>query len=54
MQTFSSLPAGRWRPLAALSVVYIVWGTTYYALGVAMRTLQPVLMTGRASSSLGR
>ncbi|MCX7662279.1 MAG: EamA family transporter [Tepidimonas fonticaldi] len=46
MQTFSSPAVGRWRLLAALSIVYIVWGTTYYALGVAMRTLPPVLMNG--------
>ncbi|MGC4397674.1 EamA family transporter [Hydrogenophaga sp. T2] len=30
----------------ALLIVYIVWGTTYYALGVAMQTLPPVLMNG--------
>lgn len=30
----------------ALLTVYIVWGTTYYALGVAMQTLPPVLMNG--------
>lgn len=30
----------------ALLIVYIVWGTTYFALGVAMQTLPPVLMNG--------
>lgn len=30
----------------ALLTVYLVWGTTYYALGVAMQTLPPVLMNG--------
>jgi drug/metabolite transporter (DMT)-like permease len=30
----------------ALLIVYVVWGTTYYALGVAMQTLPPVLMNG--------
>lgn len=34
------------RLLAALLTVYIVWGTTYFALGVAMQTLPPVLMNG--------
>jgi drug/metabolite transporter (DMT)-like permease len=31
---------------AALLIVYLVWGTTYFALGVAMQTLPPVLMNG--------
>ena len=31
---------------AALITVYLVWGTTYFALDVAMQTLPPVLMTG--------
>lgn len=35
-----------WRVTAALLTVYIVWGTTYYALDVAMQTLPPVLMNG--------
>ncbi|MCU0943301.1 MAG: EamA family transporter [Hydrogenophaga sp.] len=35
-----------WRITTALLIVYIVWGTTYYALGVAMQTLPPVLMNG--------
>lgn len=30
----------------ALLIVYLVWGTTYFALDVAMQTLPPVLMTG--------
>lgn len=46
MQTFSSSGVARWRLVAALAMVYVVWGTTYYALGVAMRTLPPVLMNG--------
>lgn len=35
-----------WRVTGALLIVYIVWGTTYYALGVAMQTMPPVLMNG--------
>jgi drug/metabolite transporter (DMT)-like permease len=31
---------------AALITVYLVWGTTYFALDVAMQTLPPVLMNG--------
>lgn len=34
------------RLAAALLTVYIVWGTTYYALGVAMQSMPPVLMNG--------
>lgn len=35
-----------WRIAGALLIVYVVWGTTYYALGVAMQTMPPVLMNG--------
>lgn len=35
-----------WRITGALLIVYLVWGTTYYALGVAMQTMPPVLMNG--------
>lgn len=34
------------RLTTALLIVYLVWGTTYFALGVAMQTLPPVLMNG--------
>jgi len=36
----------RWRIAVALLIVYLVWGTTYFALGVAMQTLPPILMNG--------
>src|SRR5690606_34560166 len=35
-----------WRIAGALLIVYIVWGTTYFALGVAMQSMPPVLMNG--------
>ncbi len=35
-----------WRLAAALLIVYLVWGTTYFALDVAMQTLPPLLMNG--------
>lgn len=35
-----------WRVAGALTIVYIVWGTTYFALGVAMQSLPPLLMNG--------
>ena len=34
------------RLAGALLIVYLVWGTTYFALGVAMQSLPPVLMNG--------
>lgn len=41
------LPSGKQMPLiAALLIVYIVWGTTYHALNVAMQTMPPLLMNG--------
>ena len=37
----------------ALLIVYLVWGTTYFALGVAMQSLPPVLMNGARFVSAG-
>lgn len=45
-QSPSSLSGPSWRLTLALLIVYLVWGTTYYALAVAMQTLPPVLMNG--------
>lgn len=40
-------PQGQsWRIAAALLTVYLVWGTTYYALNLAMQTMPAVLMNG--------
>ena len=36
----------RLRLAGALLIVYLVWGTTYFALDVAMQSLPPVLMNG--------
>jgi drug/metabolite transporter (DMT)-like permease len=46
MQNFSGTSMFGWRVAAALAVIYVVWGTTYYALGVAMQSSPPVLMNG--------
>ena len=35
-----------WRLGGALLIVYLVWGTTYFALDVAMQTLPPLLLNG--------
>lgn len=34
----------RWRLLVALVTIYIVWGSTYFAIGEAVRTIPPFLM----------
>lgn len=34
------------RLVTALLIVYLVWGTTYHALNLAMQTLPPLLMNG--------
>ncbi len=40
-------PSGKQLPLlAALLIVYFVWGTTYHALNVAMQSMPPLLMNG--------
>lgn len=35
-----------WMIAAGLATVYLVWGSTYLAIGVAVRTLPPFLMAG--------
>lgn len=41
-----SLAAPRARVWAALAVVYVVWGSTYLGIDLAIRTLPPFLMAG--------
>jgi drug/metabolite transporter (DMT)-like permease len=38
--------AGGWRVWTALGIVYIVWGSTYLAIKVTVRTLPPLLSAG--------
>jgi drug/metabolite transporter (DMT)-like permease len=45
-QRFTSL-------LTALLLVYIVWGTTYFAIGVALQSLPPLWMNGLRFSLAG-
>jgi drug/metabolite transporter (DMT)-like permease len=33
-----------WRLRSALLLVYVVWGTTYFAMGIALETMPPLLM----------
>jgi drug/metabolite transporter (DMT)-like permease len=37
-------PAAAWRIALALGLVYVVWGTTYYAVAVAVREMSPLWM----------
>lgn len=33
-----------WAVAAALALVYVVWGTTYFAIGIALTSMPPLLM----------
>ena len=35
---------GNWKVAVALLLVYVVWGTTYFAIGIALESLPPLLM----------
>lgn len=42
----TSAPGYRWRLIAALAAVYLIWGSTYLAIRFAVETLPPFLMAG--------
>lgn len=47
MPSFFNVQSGRanpWALAAALLLVYIVWGTTYFAIGIALQTMPPLWM----------
>jgi drug/metabolite transporter (DMT)-like permease len=47
MSTVSrSEASSRWHVLAALAIVYLVWGSTYLGIRFAIETLPPLLMAG--------
>ncbi|QDL55724.1 EamA family transporter [Rhodoferax aquaticus] len=35
-----------WKLITALLLVYIVWGTTYFAIGIAVKSMPPMWMNG--------
>ena len=37
-------PQRSWAVAVALLLVYVVWGTTYFAIGIALQTMPPLLM----------
>jgi drug/metabolite transporter (DMT)-like permease len=40
------VPPARWKLLAALWTVYLVWGSTYFAIKISVRTLPAFLSAG--------
>ncbi|HVF12563.1 MAG TPA: EamA family transporter, partial [Actinomycetota bacterium] len=42
----ASQRAATWKVWSALWLVYIVWGSTYLAIRVAVRTMPPLLKAG--------
>ena len=40
------MPAARWKLLTALWTVYLVWGSTYVAIKLSVRTLPAFLSAG--------
>ena len=43
----SSAPvASRWQVVAALGIVYVVWGSTYLGIAIMIQTLPPLLAAG--------
>jgi drug/metabolite transporter (DMT)-like permease len=41
-----ALPATPWQVAIALCSLYLVWGSTYLAIGIAVETMPPLLMAG--------
>lgn len=36
----------KWLTIGAFAVVYVVWGSTYFAIGLGLRSIPPMLMAG--------
>lgn len=46
MPSTTSTSGRNWTLIAAFAIVYIIWGSTYLAIGYAVETLPPFLMAG--------
>ncbi len=46
MSDASNLSAPKWKVMAAYGAVYLLWGSTYLAIRMAIETLPPFLMAG--------
>jgi drug/metabolite transporter (DMT)-like permease len=53
MSASSSFNPPKWRIIAAFLAVYIVWGSSYLGIRVAMETLPPFLVSGLRMMSAG-
>lgn len=42
----SARPAPRWLVLAAFAAIYLIWGSTYLGIGLAVKTIPPHIMAG--------
>jgi len=49
--TLQSGPA--WKLLSAFAVVYVIWGSTYFAIRVAVQSIPPFLMAGLRHLTVG-
>jgi drug/metabolite transporter (DMT)-like permease len=43
----------RWQVAAALGIVYVVWGSTYFGIAIMVRTLPPLLAAGVRYATAG-
>src|SRR5512141_2676777 len=46
-------PVNEWQVWAALGIVYVVWGSTYLAIRVMVRTMPPLLAGGSRHVTAG-
>ncbi len=53
MSASSSFNPPKWRIIAAFLAVYLVWGSSYLGIRVAMETLPPFLISGLRMTSAG-
>jgi drug/metabolite transporter (DMT)-like permease len=42
----STLPPSRWKVLLAFSIIYLVWGSTFFAIRVGVHEVPPFLLAG--------
>ena len=45
-ETMGNLAPSRGRILAAFAAIYVIWGSTYLAIAIAIQTTPPFLMAG--------
>jgi drug/metabolite transporter (DMT)-like permease len=45
-ENFSLHESSRWRVMLAFAAIYLIWGSTYFAIHVAIETMPPFFMAG--------